>query len=192
MHAYGQIPLFRGVSVEPLQRRGCWGSCFLCGYRLSRSTEGGEYLVFSSIRTPTPPPQLLFFAENGPLPVVRMMQEDTDWAGGLYKVTMEFTEDYPSKVGSSVPAIFCVLWAVLSCPSTSVRVATGTHFVSQWMVDGCCSRAFFALVGDVAWTCDQTACRFTTVSLSFSFLFEEREVNDLLRYAFFVNLYSRV
>lgn len=25
-------------------------------------------------------------------------QEDTDWAGGLYKVTMEFTEDYPSKV----------------------------------------------------------------------------------------------
>ncbi|CAN0424173.1 unnamed protein product [Pylaiella littoralis] len=22
---------------------------------------------------------------------------DTDWAGGLYKVTMEFTEDYPSK-----------------------------------------------------------------------------------------------
>lgn len=27
-------------------------------------------------------------------------QEDTDWAGGLYKVTMEFTEDYPSKVSS--------------------------------------------------------------------------------------------
>lgn len=25
-------------------------------------------------------------------------QEHTDWAGGVYKVTMEFTEDYPSKV----------------------------------------------------------------------------------------------
>lgn len=28
-----------------------------------------------------------------------MPQADTDWAGGLYTVTMEFTEDYPSKVG---------------------------------------------------------------------------------------------
>ncbi|CAM9278624.1 unnamed protein product [Choristocarpus tenellus] len=34
--------------------------------------------------------------------------ENTDWAGGLYKVTMEFTDDYPSKPPKCkfVPALF--------------------------------------------------------------------------------------
>ncbi|CAM9116763.1 unnamed protein product [Discosporangium mesarthrocarpum] len=34
--------------------------------------------------------------------------DNTDWAGGLYKVTMEFTDDYPSKPPKCkfVPALF--------------------------------------------------------------------------------------
>lgn len=32
------------------------------------------------------------------MPSLEQRQEDTDWAGGVYKLMMEFSDDYPSKV----------------------------------------------------------------------------------------------
>jgi len=44
-------------------------------------------------------------------------KENTDWAGGVYRVTMEFPEDYPSKVRACHACVYlylcvCVCWLV--------------------------------------------------------------------------------
>lgn len=42
--------------------------------------------------------------------------QGTDWAGGVYKVTMEFSEDYPSKVIEyhHCPKVYCRRWVLIS------------------------------------------------------------------------------
>jgi hypothetical protein len=36
-------------------------------------------------------------------------KEDTDWAGGVYKLTVQFPEDYPAKVSFSCPCFIFII-----------------------------------------------------------------------------------
>jgi len=54
------------------------------------------------------PPSYLLILRPPPPPLSLKPQEGTDWDGGVYKVVMEFSEDYPSKPPKCkfVPALF--------------------------------------------------------------------------------------
>mmetsp|Transcript_20475 Transcript_20475/g.56771 ORF Transcript_20475/g.56771 Transcript_20475/m.56771 type:complete len:115 (+) Transcript_20475:173-517(+) len=53
-------------------------------------------------------------------------KKETDWAGGFYPLTMEFSEDYPTKPpkGSSTPTS---IHRALSASAFSMRMRLGDH-----------------------------------------------------------------